>query len=72
MDVSPDPESFREYWKRNYGPVLATYAFNAADPQRVAALDRDVLELLTAWNRSGTPGRTAYPAEYLLFTARKR
>jgi SAM-dependent methyltransferase len=72
MDVSPDPESFREYWKRNYGPVVAIYARIAADPHRVAALDRDLLELLTAWNRSATPGRTAYPAEYLLLTARKR
>ena len=36
-----------------------------------AALDRDFLQLLTTWNRSDTAGRTAYPAEYLLFTARK-
>ncbi len=72
MDISPDPAAFREYWKRNYGPTIAVYGFNAADPDRVAALDRDFLELLTTWNRSDTPGRTAYPAEYLLFTARKR
>jgi SAM-dependent methyltransferase len=72
MDVSPDPVSFREYWKRNYGPAIAVYAHNAADPERVSAMDRDFLELLTAWDRSGTPGRTAYPAEYLLLTARKR
>ncbi|MFD2093202.1 class I SAM-dependent methyltransferase [Blastococcus deserti] len=72
MDVSPDPAAFREYWKRNYGPIIAVYDYNAADHDRVVALDRDLLQLLTAWNRSDTPGRTAYPAEYLLFTARKR
>lgn len=71
MDVSPDPAAFREYWKRNYGPTIAVYKFNVADPDRVAALDRDLLQLLTTWNRSDTAGRTAYPAEYLLFTARK-
>ena len=72
MDVSPDPVSFREYWKRTYGPAIAVYAHNAADPERVAAMDRDLLQLLTAWNTATTPGRTAYSAEYLLVTARKR
>jgi SAM-dependent methyltransferase len=72
MDVSPDPVSFREYWKRTYGPAIAVYAHNAADPERVAAMDSAFLELLTAWNTATTPGRTAYPAEYLLVTARKR
>lgn len=72
MDVSPDPTAFREYWKHNYGPTIAVYRHNAADPDRVAALDRDFLQLLTSWNDVDTPGHTAYPAEYLLCTARKR
>jgi SAM-dependent methyltransferase len=71
MDHSADPLEFREYWKRNYGPTIAVYRFTAAQPDRVADLDRDFLEFLTAWNR-GTGGRTAYDAEYLLVTARKR
>jgi hypothetical protein len=60
MDISPDPTSFCEYWKRNCGPTIAVYGYNAADPDRLAALERDFLELLTIWNRSDTPGRTAY------------
>lgn len=48
------------------------YRFTAADPARVADLDRDFLRLLTTWNRADAPGRTAYEAEYLLFTARRR
>ncbi len=36
------------------------------DPERVAQLDRDFLEFLTAWNDNG-----AYEAEYLVVTARK-
>jgi SAM-dependent methyltransferase len=72
MNHSADPTAFREYWKRNYGPTIAVYKFNAADPERVAALDRDFLEFLTTWNRAEEPGQTSYPAEYLLITARRR
>ncbi len=61
MDHVADPLEFREYWKRNYGPTIAVYAFNAGDPERVAQLDRDFLEFLTAWNDNG-----AYEAEYLV------
>lgn len=71
MDGGPDPAAFRDYWKRHYGPTIAVYRFNADRPERVAELDRDFLRFLTAWNR-GTDGRTAYEAEYLLVTARKR
>ena len=69
IDHSPSPEEFREYWKRNYGPTIAVYKFNADQPDRVAALDRDFLSFLTEWNQSTEPGRTAYHAEYLLVTA---
>ncbi len=67
MDHCADPTEFREYWKRNYGPTIAVYRFNAATPDRVADLDAAFLGFLTAWNRRGT-----YEAEYLLVTARKR
>jgi len=67
MDHCADPTEFREYWKRNYGPTIAVYKFNAGEPDRVAQLDRDFLEFLTTWNQAGT-----YSAEYLLLTARKR
>ena len=71
IDHSPSPEEFREYWKRNYGPTIAAYKFNADQPDRVAALDRDFLSFLTEWNQSTEPGKTAYHAEYLLVTATK-
>lgn len=72
MDHCSSPLEFREYWKRNYGPTIAAYRFTSEHPERVDALDRDFLEFLTAWNRSGEAGRTAYDAEYLLVTATKR
>lgn len=71
FDQAADPADFREYWKRNYGPTIAVYRFNAENPEQVADLDRDFLQLLTTWNRSKTPGCTAYDAEYALITARK-
>jgi ubiquinone/menaquinone biosynthesis C-methylase UbiE len=71
MDHCANPVEFREYWKRNYGPTIAAYKFNADRPERAAALDRDFLTLLTEWNKSDAPGRTAYDAEYLLITATK-
>jgi ubiquinone/menaquinone biosynthesis C-methylase UbiE len=72
MDHAPDPLAFREYWKRNYGPTIAVYRYQSGDPARVAELDEAFLEFLTAWNTSQVPGRTAYEAEYLLITARRR
>lgn len=72
MEHAGDPAGFREYWKRTYGPTIAVYRHIAADPERAAALDREFLELLTAWNRATEPGHTACPAEYLLVTARRR
>lgn len=72
MDHSPTPVEFREYWKRNYGPTIATYRFNQDRPERLAALDADLLTLLADWNRADETGRTSYDAEYLLVTATKR
>lgn len=72
FDHSADPLEFREYWKRNYGPTIAVYNANAADPRRVGELDEAFLAFLEGWNRSA-PGRPArYEAEYLLVTARTR
>lgn len=71
LEHSPTPVEFREYWKRNYGPTIAAYKFNAGDPQRVAALDADFLAFLETWNR-GQDGQAHWDAEYLLVTATKR
>jgi ubiquinone/menaquinone biosynthesis C-methylase UbiE len=72
MDHCANPTEFREYWKRNYGPTIATYRFNKEQPERVEALDRDFLSFLTKWNQATEPGQTAYDAEYLLLVATKR
>lgn len=71
MDHCATPVEFREYWKRNYGPTIAVYQFNADRPERVEQLDRDFLAFLTEWNRRSANG-AAWEAEYLLVTAAKR
>lgn len=72
MNHCATPVEFREYWKRNYGPTIAAYRYNAERPDRVAELDAAFLDFLTDWNRSAEPARTAYDAEYLLVTATRR
>ncbi|KUH85377.1 hypothetical protein AU186_01140 [Mycobacterium sp. GA-1999] len=65
------PAEFREYWKRNYGPTIAAYKFNADDPERIEALDADFLAFLQKWN-TGDDSRALWEAEYLVVTAVKR
>ena len=39
---------FRDYFKANYGPTIAVYRAIADDPEKVAALDRELEELARA------------------------
>jgi len=70
IDRFGEPEEFRDYFKARYGPTIVTYRGLADDPDRVAALDRDLADLARRHDR-GT-GPTVMDWEYLLFTARKR
>jgi SAM-dependent methyltransferase len=63
------PEAFRDYFKINYGPTISTYRFIADDPDRVTALDQDLVELGQRFE-VGTDS-TVLDWEYLIFTARK-
>jgi hypothetical protein len=72
MDHSVTPLDFREYWKRNYGPIIAAYRFNDEKPDRAVELDARFLVFLERSNQSPVLGRTDYPAEYLLVTAVKQ
>jgi ubiquinone/menaquinone biosynthesis C-methylase UbiE len=63
------PEAFRDYFKANYGPTISLYKAIADDPDRVAALDRDLVELGQRFDL-GTDS-TVLDWEYLLFTARR-
>jgi SAM-dependent methyltransferase len=63
------PQAWRDYWKTVYGPTIALYRSIADDPERVAALDRDLTALAARYDR-GT-GATVMDWEYLILTARK-
>jgi ubiquinone/menaquinone biosynthesis C-methylase UbiE len=69
-DLFPTPEAWRDYWKSVYGPTIAVYRHIADDPERIAALDRDLTALAARYDR-GT-GATVMDWEYLILTARKR
>jgi ubiquinone/menaquinone biosynthesis C-methylase UbiE len=63
------PEEWRDFWKSVYGPTIVAYRNIADDPERVAALDRDLAALAARYDR-GT-GTTVLDWEYLLVTARR-
>ena len=67
VDRLADPETFRDYFKTNYGPTIAAYRGLADDPDRVAELDRALVEL---GERFRTPGGHL-EWEYLLVVATK-
>jgi ubiquinone/menaquinone biosynthesis C-methylase UbiE len=69
-DLFASPEAWRDYWKTVYGPTIAVYRHIGDDPERVAALDRDLTALAARFDR-GT-GATVMDWEYLILTARKR
>jgi SAM-dependent methyltransferase len=64
------PEAFRDYFKARYGPTIAVYQGIAGDPERVAALDRDLAGLARRHASGSAPAVMEW--EYLLVTARKR
>ncbi len=67
LDRRSGPQEFREYWKRNYGPTIAVYAYNADKPEQAAALDAAFLDFLASTQHDGR-----WEAEYLLVTATRR
>jgi ubiquinone/menaquinone biosynthesis C-methylase UbiE len=69
VDRFATPEEFRDFFKAAYGPTIAAYRGIADDPDRVAALDRELADLAKRHDR-GTD-RTVMDWEYLLVTARK-
>lgn len=69
VDCFTDPEAFRDFFKARYGPTVAAYRGIAEDPERVAALDRDLAEL--ARRHDYGTGGTVMDWEYLLVTGRR-
>lgn len=70
VDRFATPEAFGEYFKTRYGPAVAAYRGIAGEPDRVAALDRDLRDLTRRHDMGDET--TVLEWEYLLLTARKR
>lgn len=63
-------EDFRNFFRDRYGPMTAAYRAVADDPDRLAALDRAVIELARTHDHGS--GSLVMDWEYLLITARVR
>ena len=72
VERAASPREYRELFKQTFGPVVATYASLAEEPERAAALDRDFLEFATRANSGRPEGPAEYRYEYLLVVARKQ
>ncbi|MEU7631180.1 class I SAM-dependent methyltransferase [Nocardia sp. NPDC049220] len=68
IDRFADGVEFRDFFKANYGPTVAVYKAIAAEPARVADLDRELADLAVRHDVGN--GRMEW--EYLLVTARRR
>jgi ubiquinone/menaquinone biosynthesis C-methylase UbiE len=66
------PEEYRRLFETTFGPVIAIRAGLAADPDRLAAFDREFGEFASRGNRGVAGGAAEYPYEYLLVVGRKR
>ena len=65
------PGDYVDFYKETFGPVVAIYAGLADQPDRVAALDRELFDLATRWNR-GAPEAAEYHYDYVLIVAQPR
>jgi ubiquinone/menaquinone biosynthesis C-methylase UbiE len=64
-----EPAEFREFFKATYGPTIVAYRGLADDPERAAALDRDLDDLARRFARDEAD-TLVLDWEYLLLTAR--
>ena len=69
IDRFATPEEFLGFFKANYGPVIAVYEQLGDTPDRAAALDAELLDLVDRF--SARIAGIAMDWEYLLVTARR-
>lgn len=66
VDRFNSPDELLEFFKRMFGPTIATYRNIGDDPERAEALDRQLVDLA---GRHFDPGDGSMRWEYLLLTA---
>jgi hypothetical protein len=72
VDHFADPAALCEFYQRTFGPTIAAYSAIGADPDRVAALDREFAEFAVRADRGrpGGPARYEYPYVRVVATVR--
>lgn len=68
VDGFPTAPAWRDFFKAVYGPTISTYRHISDDPERVAALDHDLVALADRYDRGSDS--LVLDWEYLLLTAR--
>ncbi|MET0469221.1 MAG: class I SAM-dependent methyltransferase [Aeromicrobium sp.] len=69
VDRFDSPENMRDFFKETYGPTIAVYRNIVDDPNRVKALDQELVNLAARHFDSGTE---TMGWEYLLLTATRQ
>ncbi|MFE6922234.1 hypothetical protein ACFVAV_14405 [Nocardia sp. NPDC057663] len=67
LDAVADGAEFRDFFKAYYGPTVAVYKAIAAEPDRIARLDRELVDLASQHDL----GNGWMEWEYLLVTVRR-
>jgi SAM-dependent methyltransferase len=65
------PAEYCELFVRTFGPIIGIRSSLAADPPRLAAFDRELLDFATRANSGEADGPAEYRYEYLLVVARR-
>ncbi len=71
VDQFEDAAEWRDYFKTNYGPMVAVYRHIGADPDRIWALDAALVDLADAHDRGDSTTGLVMEWDYLLLTARR-
>jgi len=70
VDQFTDATEWRDYFKSNYGPMVAVYRHLSHDPNSVSALDTALVDLADAQDHGDSTTGLTMDWEYLLLTAR--
>lgn len=71
VDQFADATEWREYFKANYGPMVAVYRHLGDDAERVAALDTALADLARSYDRGDGVTGLIMDWDYLVLTARR-
>jgi ubiquinone/menaquinone biosynthesis C-methylase UbiE len=72
LERSASPATYLDLFCMTFGPIVGLRRALSADPDRAAALDRDLAEFATRFDQGAPGGLAEYEYGYLLAIARKR